>query len=273
MESYGSWVAEWRAMQLRRACLPVVTSISLLFSATAAVTAQDAEETIEPAPVRVLFVGNSHTKRHGGMDQLVENLVASEEPPRAIDGEILTEGGVTLEYHWNNGARQAIREGGYDTVVLQGYLPPAITQTTEPFLEHARKLHGEATAAGAETVFFMSWPRGYGDWSDIHDVVEAHRTIESELGAPVAPAAYAFELARAERPDMRLVGDDLVHATRKGAYLAAATVYATLFDRSPEGLSYTYDIKVEDAAFLQSVAWRALSDWRAGVELPNDPEG
>ena len=259
-------------MSIRRACLVAVTSASLLAPASVGVAAQDAAASAQSLAERVLFVGNSHTGRHGGLDWLIENFVAAEDGPRSFDGEALTEGGVTLEYHWNNGVPQAIREGAYDTVVLQGYLPGAETQNAEPFLEHARLLHGEAIDAGAETVFFMTWPRGFNDWSDIDDVIEAHRIVETELGASVAPAAYAFELAQAERPDLQLVSDDLVHATWEGAYLAAATVYATLFDRSPEGLQYTFGVGAENAAFLQRIAWQALTDWRAGTDLPAEVE-
>jgi hypothetical protein len=254
-------------VSIRRACLVAVTSASLLAFATLSVAAQDAVAAARPAPEHVLFVGNSHTARHGGLDWLIENFVAAEGSPHAFEGEAMTEGGVTLQYHWNNGARKAIREGHYDTVVLQGYLPGSETASAEPFLEHARLLYDEATRSGAQTVFFMTWPRGFNDWSDIDDVIEAHRTLEAELGVRVAPAAYAFELARAERPDLRLIDDDRVHATWNGAYLAAATVYATLFDRSPEGLPYHFGVDAEDAAFLQQIAWEALTDWRAGAEL------
>lgn len=255
-------------MSIRQACLVAAVSASLLASATLGVAAQDGMASAQPLPERVLFVGNSHTERNGGLDWLIENFVAAEDTSRAFDGEIMTEGGVTLEYHWNNGARDAIREGGYDTVVLQGYLPGSASQSAEPFLDYARLLHEEATGSGARTVFFMTWPRGFNDWSTIDDVMAAHRVLETELGTTVAPAAYAFELARAQRPELQLISDDLVHATWEGAYLAAATVYATLFDRSPEGLPFDFGVSAEDAAFLQAVAWQALNDWRAGAELP-----
>jgi len=259
-------------VSIRRACLVVAISASLLAPASVGVAAQDAAASAQPLAEHVLFVGNSHTGRLGGLDWWIEKLVAAEDTPRPFDGEVMTEGGVTLEYHWNNGVPQAIREGAYDTVVLQGYLPGAETQNAEPFLEHARLLHGVAIDSGAQTIFFMTWPRGFNDWSDIDDVMEAHRILEAELGTTVAPAAYAFELARAERPDLQLISDDLVHATWEGAYLAAATVYATLFDRSPEGLQYDFGVSAEDAEFLQRIAWQALTDWRAGVDLPEEVE-
>jgi hypothetical protein len=74
-----------------------------------------------------------------------------------------------------------------------------------------------------------------------------------------------MERARAERPDIPLIEGDEVHATWQGAYLAAATIYATLFERSPEGLPWAFGISEEDAAFLQRVAWEAVQDWQAGL--------
>jgi hypothetical protein len=73
-----------------------------------------------------------------------------------------------------------------------------------------------------------------------------------------------MERALAERPELHLIGDDQIHATWEGAYLAAATVYATLFDRSPEGLPYHFGVTPEDAAFLQRIAWETVTEWRAG---------
>ena len=255
-------------MNIRRACLVAATALSLLASVVSGVAAQDADASAAPLPEHVLFVGNSHTERNNGLDWLVEHFLAADDPAQPFDGTKITEGGVTLEYHWQNGAREQILEGDFDTVVLQGYLPGSETRTAEPFLEYARLFDEAVHDVGARTVFFMTWPRGFNDWSDIDDVIEAHRTLESELGATVAPAAYAFELAKAERPDLQLVSDDKVHATWEGAYLAAATVYATLFDRSPEGSTFAFGLSPEDAAFLQRIAWQALTAWRAGVELP-----
>ena len=82
---------------------------------------------------------------------------------------------------------------------------------------------------------------------------------------PIAPVGVAFENARAERPDLVLIDEDEVHATWEGAYLAAATVYATLFERSPEGLPYTFGVSEADAAFLQHIAWQTVTDWREGI--------
>jgi hypothetical protein len=251
-------------VNISRACLAATAALSLLALPLVAASAQDDLDVAEPLPERVLFIGNSHTARHGGLDWVIGNMVAADEPEQPFEGRAETEGGVTLEYHWQNGAVENIRTGDFDVVVLQGYLPGSTTGTAESFIEHARRFDTLIRESGAETVFFMTWPRDRGDWSNIDDVVEAHRLVAAELDARVAPAALAFEKARAERPDLALIDDDQVHATWDGAYLAAATVYGTLFERSPEGLTYHFGVTADNAAFLQRIARETIDEWRAG---------
>ncbi len=260
-------VAPYVLVNVLRALLPSLMAVSLAAGSITGAAAQDeADDSLEAAvPERILFIGNSHTERYGGLDWLVGNMVAAEGTSRPYTAARRTSSGVTLEYHFRNGAPDAIRTGGYDTVVLQGHLPGAAVPSTAPFLQYATKLHSRVALAGADTVLFMTWPQGKHDWADLDDFVAAHREAEARLGAPVAPVGVAFANAQAERPDLVLIGEDTIHATWAGAYLAAATVYATLFDRSPEGLPYTFGISEEDAAFLQRIAWQTLTDWRAGI--------
>jgi hypothetical protein len=216
-------------------------------------------------PERILFIGNSHTDRHGGMDWLVGNFVAAEDPERPYYAEHQTASGVTLAYHYENGATERIRSGDWDVVVLQEYLPGSPTRTDEPFLDYATRLDAAIRDSGAATVLYMTWPQGRGDWADLDDFISAHRHAETMLGARVAPVGVAMARAQAERPDLALMDPDLVHASWQGAYLAAAVIYATLFERSPEGLDYTFGVSAEDAAFLQRIAWQTVTGWQAGV--------
>jgi len=252
-----------------RACLALIFLVALSPGATLAETADgdpspQPSAAADPLPERILFIGNSHTHRYGGMDWLVGNLVASEDPPRTYEAERLTASGVTLAYHYQNGAPDRIREGDWDVVVLQEYLPASPTRTAEPFLDYARWFDEIIKESGARTVFYMTWPQARYDWADLDDFVAAHRQVEAELGARIAPVGVAMARAQAERPDLALIGADEVHATWEGAYLAAAVIYATLFDRSPQGLDHTFGISEEDADFLQQIAWQTVTDWQAG---------
>lgn len=256
-------MARFSTVNAARACLLLSALLvgSLVAPATAA---PGAPPVAASTPERVLFVGNSHTRRHGGLDWLVGNFVAAEATTRSYEGAIVADGGATLADHWDAGVAGRIRRGDYDVVVLQGWLPGADDASTEPFLEHARALEQVAEQSGARTVMFMSWPGGPDDWPTLEDTIAAHRALERGLDVAVAPAAVAFERARDERPDIELIDPDGIHATWEGAYLAAATVYAALFERSPEGLPYAFGVEPETAAFLQRTAQETLEAWRAG---------
>jgi hypothetical protein len=222
---------------------------------------------IPAVPEHILFIGNSLTDRHGGMDWLVGNLVGSEQTPRAYDGARETASGVTLEYHYRNGAIERIRDGDWDVVVLQEYLPGMASKTTAPFYEYARLFDEAIRSSGARTVLYMTWPDDAHPWADLDVFVDAYRHASLELGAPVAPVGVAMARARAERPELELMDPDRVHATWAGAYLAAATIYATLYERTPEGLSFHLGVSDEDAAFLQRIAWQTVTDWQTGEDM------
>jgi hypothetical protein len=262
---YEPAVAAWAAVNAAHAGFRVLLTLALLGAGPSVALAREPSPSPAPLPERVLFIGNSHTERNGGLAWLIGNMAAASDPPIPFEGSAITEGGENLEYHWNHGAADKIREGRYDAVVLQGYLPASEAHTTASFLEYSKRFDEVIRASGAETYFFMTWPRGYDDWSTMDDVVAAHRQVALELGAPVAPAALAFERSEAERPDLVLIGPDQVHADWDGAYLAALTVYATLFDRDPEGIAYHFGLTEDDAAFYQRIAWETVLDWRASI--------
>jgi hypothetical protein len=229
---------------------------------------------VRMTPEHFLFIGNSHTDRFGGMDWLVGNLVGSEVPAHSYDGDRETASGVTLEYHYHNGVMRRIRRGDWDVVVIQEGLPSITTQDAEPFYKYAALLDKAIRASGARTVLYMTWPDEVHPWADLNDFVHVFRRASLELGAPVAPVGVAMARAHAERPDLEFLGPDGVHTTWIGAYLAAATIYATVYERTPEGLPFHLAVSAEDAAFLQRIAWETVTDWQAGSDIlpPTQPE-
>ena len=75
------------------------------------------------------------------------------------------------------------------------------------------------------------------------------------------PAGLAFARSLRQRPELVLHASDKRHPSLAGTYLAAATVYASLFKKSPEGLSYTAGLDGDTARFLQTVAWQTVQDY------------
>lgn len=240
-----------------KACLVMAALVALSSSGAAAQESEPVE--------RYLFVGNSFTSWAGGVHTYFAGLVASEDEPSTIEVDEQTIDGSTLEEQLAY-APDVIEGGDYSVVVLQGDIPWRKT-SVDPFLDAARELDAVIAESGGRTVFYMTWPYASEDWIDLDGIVEAHRRIGEELDASVAPVGIAMVNALEERPDLAMIGDDEEHQTIHGAYLAAATIYATILERSPEGLPFVAPgVTEEEAAFLQRIAWETVQEWRANPE-------
>lgn len=219
-----------------------------------------------PAPRTVLFVGNSFTRVQGGLDVHVKALAASMRQPRALTVERVTQDGATLvALRQDLAVLQAIRAGGHDVVVLQDDLPEYGGPSVEPFKVEVRAFNQEILAKSGRPLLFMAWAYARVTWISQAGIATAHKAIGAELGISVAPVGLAFDASRAERPTLAMLDTDLEHESLQGMYLAACVLYATLFQESPEGASYLpVGITADEAAFLQRIAWKSVSDWNAG---------
>ena len=66
-----------------------------------------------------------------------------------------------------------------------------------------------------------------------------------------------------ENPNIKLHELDGTHPNLLGTYLAACTVFASIYDKSPIGIKYDYfgAIKEQDRKFLQRIADEATSNY------------
>ena len=123
----------------------------------------------------------------------------------------------------------------------------------------------------------------------VESFADVYEEIAAELAIRVAPAGLAWARSVRERPDLNLFAPEMadIHPNYAGSYLVACVVYATIFGRSPVGLSFRpadlypdldpadpkfekwaqklYDqITISDAdiAFLQRIAWETVQDYR-----------
>jgi hypothetical protein len=77
------------------------------------------------------------------------------------------------------------------------------------------------------------------------------------------PAGLAFAKSIARKPDLELYVTDKRHPNLAGTYLAACTVYAALFGKSPVGNAYGAGLPANVAAHLQQVAWDTALEYGA----------
>jgi hypothetical protein len=137
---------------------------------------------------------------------------------------------------------------------------PIHPQLKPLFHEYAKKHSDTVRKHGAKPVFFMSW--AYADKPEMTaQLAEEYTVAGNENNAFVIPAGLAFARSIAKRPDLNLYAPDKRHPSLLGTYLAAATIYAALYDRSPVGNKYTANIDEATARFLQTIAWETVQDY------------
>ena len=97
--------------------------------------------------------------------------------------------------------------------------------------------------------------------NQIKVIEETYAKVGKENKVLVIPVGLAFNLAYKKEPNIRLHKNDGTHPNLKGTYLAACTVFASIYGKSPIGIKYDYngEINEEDKFFLQKIADEATS--------------
>ena len=146
----------------------------------------------------------------------------------------------------------------FDVAVMMDCSQCPIHPTLKPvFTDFAKKNSEIVRAKGTRPVFFMSW--AYKDVPAMTaQLAEAYTKAGKDNNAQVIPAGLAFARSVALKPELELYIADKRHPSLAGSYLAACTTYASLFRKSPVGLSYTAGLDPAIARHLQTVAWETV---------------
>ena len=225
----------------------------------------------DPRPLRVLFVGNSLTF-YNDLPGRTAEIALRDTTLRYPDVQSVVRSGASLRQHWALGtAQQRLESERWDYVVLQEGSTSilAVPETTAVYVQRFDALAG---AGGARTVLFLTWT--YGDQPLQDSVTRVYEWVAGRAGALVAPVGVAWQLALAQQPGLPLYYADLIHPAPVGTYLAACTMFAALYRRSPvalAGLLAIGDTSVVPldsamALMLQTTAWTVTQPY-----LPTRP--
>ncbi len=227
------------------------------------------------APESVLWVGNSFFYYNNSLHGHFGRLVASAGGGARVRGVSATISGSGLDWH---DMASLLRPNGlgrysfvgdneirfnppgrqYDTAVMMDCSQcPIHPQLQAAFHDTVKKNAHLLRQAGVRPVLFMSW--AYQDKPEMTaQLAEQYTQAGKANGAVVIPAGLAFAKAIAKQPDTVLYENDKRHPSLAGTYLAACTAYATLFGKSPVGLTYTAGLSADLAARLQTAAWETV---------------
>ena len=210
-----------------------------------------------PAPLRVLFVGNSHTAVNN-----VPELVRQIGIARGVQLEVdrITASGATLEDHVKSGSvKQRLETKPFSAVVLQEQSGRQVLEV-DAYEASARTLAASARANKARVFIYMGWTqqetvKQYGytqrNWTD------SALRVARAIGAGVAPAGEAWLYAKRRDEALPLQQSDGNHATYAGSYVAASAIFYALTGVSPLGAAAKLPrlaLTLKDAATLEGAA-------------------
>ncbi len=229
---------------------------------------------------RAFFIGNSYTY-YNNMPGIINSL-ANANGDTLIHASSTPGGAQLVQQVTNSNTLNGIRQGNWDFVVIQeqsqkpSFSPTQVAADVLPF---ATQLNDSIVAnnACAETVFFMTWGRKNGDQTNCASyppictyagmqarLRSSYLLMADQNQAICSPVGAAWQVVRDSFPLIELYNADQSHPSYAGSYLAACTFYASLFQKSPVGLSFYGSLSAADAQALQSIAAMVVLD-----SLPN----
>lgn len=218
-------------------------------------------------PTHVLFVGNSYFYYGDSLHNHVRRLAISADPAveKKQKFKSATIGGASLDDHdidyLTKPGRIGVKEP-FQLVIMQGASSEPLSEAkrvdfrkTVVEFDKVIKSHGGKTALYMNHVYVKPHKQAKAENLGLTD--DLYVSVGNEIGALVIPVGLAFDEAYRRRPDLKLHMDyDGSHPELIGSYLAACTVYASIYGKSPVGNSYDYFGRIDKAtaAFLQQVA-------------------
>jgi hypothetical protein len=237
-------------------------------------------------PKTALYVGNSFFYFNNGMSGIVGRLLAAAVEPQSraqYRSTMVTISGSGLNWHdmesyFKPGSGMASYsftadnkvvfnkfDKPFDVVIMNDCSQcPIHPQLKDAFHEFARKHSETVVRHGAKPVLFMTW--AYSDKPEMTaQLAEQYTVAGNANNALVVPAGLAFAKAVARGaqggPQVNLYDPDKRHPSLAGSYLAACTILAAVYGKSPVGNPHTAGLDPKVAAFLQQIADETVREY------------
>ena len=222
-------------------------------------------------PEKILFIGNSYLyygdSLHNHFKKMVEEYLTNYNGSNSVKSATI--GGARLKHH---DVERLIKPkaissiDNFDLVVLQPGSSETLTRKNRrEFLYYAKKHINTIKANNSQVALYMTHafvkPHEKFMHNQIKVIEETYTKVGKQNKVLVIPVGLAFDLAYKINPNIRLHKTDGTHPNLKGTYLAACTVFASIYGKSSIGIKYDYDgeISNEDKFFLQKIADEATS--------------
>jgi len=259
---------------------------ALLAVTSSPLSAQTAPKVLDSGvdkPASAIFIGNSFFYYNNSLHNHLSLLLRAANPNSRFRATSVTISGSGSDWHdvesyfrmnalgrysfdLNNNVVFNKLDRLFDLAIMMDCSQcPIHPQLKSVFVEYARKHSDTVRKHGAKPVWFMSW--AYADKPEMTaELAEAYTKAANDNDAFVIPAGLAFARALKEHPNVVLHASDKRHPSLAGTYLAATTLFASLFKTSPVGLKYTAGLDEPTAKLLQTVAWETVQEYFRTVQ-------
>ena len=240
--------------------------------------------------LRVLFLGNSYTS-YNNLPQLVQSLSASAGKTLIIDSNM--PGGMTVSGHVNDATSIAkIRQGNWDYVVIQ-------EQSQIPSIDYYRyndmypaitdlKTLVEQFNPCTRMITYMTWGRRFGgqqcdptnthcspvfvDFNHMQDsLTSAYTEISDKLNIQCAPVGVAWQNVLNDTTFI-LHSNDNSHPTIDGSYVAALSIYSSIWKQQSIGIAFNAGLTQSRALYYQQMSdntiFNSQNDWNLNINNP-----
>ena len=262
------------------------TKLTLLLLAVISIKNIAAQDTLS-----VLFIGNSYTSANN-LPQLVQNLSTS--AGKTLNIESNMPGGFPLSSHLNDATTfSKISQGNWDYVILQ-------EQSQIPTIDYYRyndmypamtdlKSVIEQYNPCAKIITYMTWGRRFGgqqcdpsgtycspvfaNFNHMQDsLTSAYLKISEQLNIQCAPVGVTWQNILNDTTLVLHSGDNS-HPNIDGSYVAALTIFSSIWKQGTSGLTYTAGLSNQLAQYYQSKSdntiFNSTTDWNLLINNPS----
>ena len=228
--------------------------------------------------VRILFVGNSSTY-YNDMPQMVKGLAQADGVNVTI--QALTAANYKLYQFadekdtYGSQLISALKNYKWDYVILQDHREMIITdiaktqtaiETLKPLIQSsgAKMLLYDTQADYIGRSFTATGYSYYLSHNEIqHYMIKGYYMMGNKYGAQVISSGVNFERCLKQFPDIKLYNADNIHPTPTGSYLAACTIYGTIFNTTALENKYLPESEYDSNGLLKKVTKEAALKMQA----------
>jgi hypothetical protein len=239
----------------------------------------------------VLFLGNSYTS-YNNLPQLVQSLSNSAGKTLIIDSNM--PGGYLISGHLNDATTfSKISQGNWDYVILQEQSQiPSIDfyryNDMYPAISEIKSLIEQYNPC-AKIITYMTWGRRFGgqqcdpsgtycspvfaDFNHMQDsLTSAYLEISEQLNIQCAPVGITWQNILNDTT-LILHSNDNSHPNIDGSYVAALTIFSSIWKQSSFGLTYTAGLSSQLAQYYQTKSdntlFNSTNDWNLLINNPS----